>query len=139
MKPIKKPRARRAAAALELALLLPPLCLLALGSLDVARMLFAYTTITNCARNGALHASDATAAVNSPYSSYQQAAIVDGSSLSPALATTDVSMSTGSDGYGSYVDVTVTYKVASLSNLLSSSTSTLSRTVRMRVVPASPG
>lgn len=140
MKPKETARPRRAAVALELALVLPVLCLMALGGLDFARILFAYTTITNCAFNGALYASDATAAAKSPYTSYALAAVADGSSLTnPALSTSDVALASGSDTYGSYVEVTVTYRVPMLTGLFASSTATLARKVRMRVAPALPG
>jgi Flp pilus assembly protein TadG len=130
---------RRAAAALELTILLPLICLLALGSLDFARVLSAYATITDCARNGALYASDATASARSPYANYATAAIADGASLSPQLTASNVSLTTSSDSYGSLVEVRVTYQVTLLCGLFSTSTQSLSRTVKMRVAPAVPG
>jgi Flp pilus assembly protein TadG len=130
---------RRAAASLEMAILLPLICLLALGSLDFARVLCAYATITDCARNGALYASDATASARSPYANYAAAAIADGASLSPALTASNVSLTTSSDIYSSLVEVTVSYQVTLFCGLLSTSTQSLSRTVKMRVAPAAPG
>ncbi|WZP01145.1 TadE/TadG family type IV pilus assembly protein (plasmid) [Isosphaeraceae bacterium EP7] len=128
-------RRKKAAAALELTILLPWLCLLALGSLDIGRVLSAHATITDCARNGALHASDATAAARSPYANYAAAAMADGASLSPALTASNVSLSTSSDSYGSYVEVKVAHEVPLLCGVLSASTCKVSRTVRMRVAP----
>ena len=48
-------------------------------------------------------------------------------------------VSSGTDTYGSYVEVTVTYQFQMLSGLLGSSTQTLTRAVRMRVAPSLPG
>src|SRR5260370_14368738 len=49
---------RPAAAAVELALLLPLLTLLLVISVDFARLYYHYMTITNCARNGAMWLCD---------------------------------------------------------------------------------
>lgn len=135
--PTRRPD-RRGAAAVELALLLPFLSLLGLGAVDFARVFHAYATITTCARNGAIYASDPTASANSPYANYAAAAVADGASLIPQLTAAGVSSTNGSDAYGGYVAVTVTYQLPMLTGLLGSSSQTLSRTVRMRVVPTSP-
>lgn len=129
---------RRAAAAVELTLMLPVLSMLIVVGVDFARIFYTSATITTCARNGALYASDVTAAVNSPYSGYAGAAIIDGSNLSPPLAASNVSLAYGTDTYGGYVVVTVTYPFQMISGLLGSSTQTLTRSVRMRVAPFLP-
>jgi Flp pilus assembly protein TadG len=134
------PRRRRGAAAAELAILLLPMLYLVVMGADLARMLAAYTVITNCARNGALYLCDSTTSANSPYTSYQQAAMADGSSLSPALSSSKITSASGTDTSGSYVAVTVAYDFPVLATKFfgGSSTYTISRTVTMRVAPATP-
>lgn len=132
-------RRERAAAAVELTLMLPVLSYLIVVGIDFGRIFYTYATITTCARNGALYASDVTTAANSPYSGYAAAALFDGSNLSPALVASNVSLTSGTDTYGSYVEVTVTYQFQMLSGLLGSSTQALTRAVRMRVAPSLPG
>ena len=88
---------RRGVAAAEFALLLPFLCIFLLGTIDFSRLFYSYITITNCARNGALWATDPYAnpslgtvtATNpqSPYASVTAAALAD-SNLSPTPTVT---------------------------------------------------
>jgi Flp pilus assembly protein TadG len=128
---------RRAAAAVELAVMLPLLALILVGTCDFARVFYYYLTITNCARNGALWASDPTTSVYSQYSTVQQAALADASNLSPTPTVTS-SNGTDADGHPN-VSVTVTYTFQMVSGYLGFSSITLSRTVEMRVAPAAPG
>ncbi len=51
-------RSRRAAAALELALVLPILAFLLVVIVDFCRVHYYSVTLSNCARSGALYASD---------------------------------------------------------------------------------
>ena len=53
-----RPAPRRGGAAAELALLLPVLSFILIVAIDFCRLFYAYNVITNCARNGALWASD---------------------------------------------------------------------------------
>jgi Flp pilus assembly protein TadG len=123
----------------ELALLMTPLPILVVLAVDTARMLYAYNVITNCARNGALYACDSTAAANSPYSNYQQAAMADGGSLNPALSSSKITLTNGTDASGSYVAVKVAYDFPVLcTSYFGGSTFTMSQTVTMRVAPATP-
>lgn len=154
-----KHHCRRAAAAAELALLLPVICFLFVLTVDVCRLFYSYLTITNCARNGALYACDTYSASQSPYTSYQLAALADsktasGNSLfSPALTTSNISSQSGTDANGdNYVAVTVTYtfqplvvftgfRGESLPSTAGSGTNgswPLSSTVRMKVIPTVP-
>jgi hypothetical protein len=112
---------------------------LLLGTIDFARLFYHYSTITTCARNGALYACDATGSADSQYANYQQAAIADGASLNPPLTVSNVSMTSGTDAAGAYVAVTVTYDYKMVTTyLFGTNTVTLSRTVRMLVEPATP-
>src|SRR5438270_11392137 len=76
---------RRAAAIVELALLLPFLALLFAAAADFGRVFYYYVTVTNCARSGALYASiDATHAADS--TGIQSAAQAEAPELSSTLS-----------------------------------------------------
>ncbi|MFL5240482.1 MAG: TadE/TadG family type IV pilus assembly protein [Gemmataceae bacterium] len=126
-------RRRRGVAAAELAILLPFLAFLFIAAVDFGRIFYFYVTITNCARGGALYASsDATH--TSDTTGITNAALADSPNLSPSPT---VSSTTGTDGAGNaYVQVTVNYTFQTITNFpgIASST-TLSRSVRMRVAP----
>jgi Flp pilus assembly protein TadG len=128
---------RRGAAIVELALLLPLLAFLFVIAVDYARIFYYSLTIENCARNGALYGSDPFAASQSPYASISEAALADGSNLQPQPTVTSTN---GTDSLGNaYVEVTVSWTFASLTNLPGvPSTTNLSRTVRMRIAPTTP-
>jgi Flp pilus assembly protein TadG len=137
---------RRGAAAAELAIVAPFLAFILLFAIDFCRLLYAYNTITNAARNGALWASDplANPAIaglpsQSPYSSVQAAALADANNLNPALTTSNITQTSGSDGQGNAtVVVTVQYPFKLITSYLGFNTATLSRQVTMRVIPAAP-
>ncbi len=88
--PIHPPRrTRRGGAIVELALALPLLLVILLICVDGCRLFFAYTTVTNAARNGALWASDPLAngtasPSQSTYATVTAAALADASNLNPA-------------------------------------------------------
>ena len=125
---------RKAAAALELALLMPMLSYVCVVTIDYSRLFFFWTTIAPCALNGAYYLSDSNMAASSGYSSYQQAALADASNLSPAPT---VSTTSGTDSSGNaYVTVTVSYAFQTLFNYPGIPSSvTLSRKVQMAVTP----
>jgi Flp pilus assembly protein TadG len=128
---------RKGAAAVELAILLPLLAFLFVIGVDYSRLFYYSLTVANCARNGALYGCDPTQdAAASPYTSIQQAALADASSLSP---TPTVTSSYGSDSSGNYVEVTVTYQFQTITNYPGvPNTINISRTVRMMMIPAVP-
>jgi Flp pilus assembly protein TadG len=139
-------RARKGAAAVELAVLLPVLMLLFVITVDFARAFYYSISITNAARDGALWASDPTlvAANQSPYSSYQDAALSefknpDGSWRFSPPPTCDPPVY-GTDSKGNaYVEVTVHYEFSSIVNFPTlPDTLHLQRTVRMRMAPQLP-
>jgi Flp pilus assembly protein TadG len=138
-RPWPRRRTRRlGASSVELALLMPLLGLFFLIAADFARLYYHYTIITNCARNGALYGSDPVAALESPYTTLQAAALADASDLvnpSPTVASTN-----GTDALGNpYIEVTVAYPFATVSNYPGlSNPINLTRTVRMRVTPSTP-
>lgn len=131
-----KGKERRGAAAVELAVLLPFLVYLFLISIDYARIFYCSLTIENCARNGAVFASNVNN-YSSPYSSIQQAAIADGGNLNPPLTTDNVTVANGTDANNnSIVTVTVTYVFQTITGYPGLPTTVnLSRSVEMRVAP----
>jgi Flp pilus assembly protein TadG len=135
--PAASRRTRLGSAAVELALLLPILGLLLLITVDFARLYYHYSIVTNCARNGALYGGDPTAAQNSPYANLTAAALADAANLSPQPT---VSSANGTDSSGNpYVTVTVVYPFTTISNYPGlSNPINLTRTVQMRVAPATP-
>src|SRR4051812_42835895 len=88
---------RTGTAVVELAVLLPVLVMLFLVTVDFARVYYFSLTLTNCARAGALYASDPTAAVESPFPTTESAALADATNLSPQPT---ISQSTGIDAAG---------------------------------------
>jgi Flp pilus assembly protein TadG len=135
---MRTPRpARPAAATVELAVLAPFLVFLFVAVLDYGRIFYDSLTVESCARNGALYASDAIAAAESPYTSVQQAALADASNLSP---TPTVSSTNGTDSNGNaYVEVTVSYSFQTIVSYPGiPQTTPISRTVRMRVAASVP-
>jgi Flp pilus assembly protein TadG len=135
---------RRGASAVELALLLPMLLFILLGAVDFCRLFYAYTTITNCARNGALWLSDPLAngtvtPSQSPYATYQAAALADANGLDPALTTSHITSSSGTDSNGdSIISVTINYNYRMITSYFGYKTIDLSRRVTMRAAPATP-
>ena len=128
---------RSGIATVELALLLPFLAFIFVAAVDYGRVFYYSITIENCARNGALYASDPIAAAQSSYASLSDAALSDAPNISPTPTVTSTS---GTDASGrSYVDVTVTYTFTTLTSYpgIPSST-TISRTVRTDVAPTAP-
>ncbi len=127
---------RRGAAAVELAVLLPLIAFLLLIATDFSRVFYYSIIVTNCARNGALYASDPTTATQTPYTSIEQAALADAPNVSGATVTS----STGSSSSGGgYVDVTVKYTFHTITSFPGiPNTVELTRTVRMRQVAVVP-
>jgi Flp pilus assembly protein TadG len=72
-------RRRQGASAIELAVLLPLLAVLALGCVDLGRFVYAYIVVTNAARAGAGYASGHpyTAATYSTWQAKAQQAVAD--------------------------------------------------------------
>jgi len=133
---------RRAAAVVELVVLLPVVVFLFAIAIDFARVFYYLLTVDNCARNGAVFAS--LAAESSEWQgnggliqATQQAAIADGGSLNPPLATSNVTVQNGTDANGNaVVEVTVTYPFAPIVRFPGIGTTlSLTRTVQMRTAP----
>lgn len=108
-------RVRRGIATVELALVLPFLLLTFVLIGDFSRI-FHYSVITtNCARNGALYASDQSIADVSPYTSLEEAALADAAGLSPQPV---IESTAGTHASGlEYVEVTASYPFRMLTRL----------------------
>ena len=134
----RRPAGRPAAAAVELALVLPFLAFLAVIGIDFARLFHTSVILGNCARNGALYESDAYNKAESPYPTVREAALADAPELKNPSPT--VTTDSGVDPTGqAYVAVTVTHHFRTIvSYPLVPDSVQLSRTVRMNRAPMNP-
>ena len=124
---------RRGVAAVEMAVLLPLLFFILLAVVDFARVFHYSTTLDDCARAGALYASEVADRSSdlSVAAAARQAALADGASLNPPLTAEQVEVSVA-DGTAS---VTVHYQFRSITNFPGiPSTFDLTRTVHMNVI-----
>ena len=147
---------RKGVQVLEFAVLLPFLAFMFVIVIDWARIFYYSITVTNCARNGAMYYARAQSATTTtaPYTDdglvnlylnaspdpVTAAALADASDLAPAPT---VTKNTGSDTYGPYVEVTVSYAFQtvthfSVATFVVPSSTNVTSTVRMYVPPESP-
>jgi Flp pilus assembly protein TadG len=136
-------RSRTGSAAVELAVVLPFLAFLFVITIDFARIFYVSLTLSSCARNGMIYASNIAnysgwEGSSSQISSVQQAAVADGTSLNPALTTSNVSVVTGTSNGHSVVTVTVSYTFSTITNFPTVPSVTISRSEQTRVAPAAP-
>lgn len=127
----------RGAAVVELAVLLPLLAFLFVISVDFARVYYFSVTLTNCARAGALYASDPSMQAESPFANAQAAALADAKNLTPPPAVTS---SSGVDDSGrEYVEVSVAYTFTTITGFPGVPNEVnLVRSVRMNVSASTP-
>ena len=147
--------ARRATATVELAVLLPFLVALFLFAVDFARIFYFSITIENAIHNSALFASQVFDNQNQQWIGNQQywqgpngqlvsqpkvAAELDGTNLNPALADSNITITTGVDADGNPVNiVTVTYTFNTIVPYPGiPSPLTITRTAQVRVAPPTP-
>ena len=130
-------RYTRGAAVVELAVTLPLLAFLFVISVDFARVYYYSVTLTNCARAGAMYASDPATQSESPFASVHAAALSDASNLSPPPT---VSSSSGVDASGkAYVEVSTAYTFTTITGFPGVPNQVnLVRTVRMNVSASTP-
>src|SRR5687767_1445455 len=88
---------RRGAAAVEFALVLPLLLVLTVAAVDFARVYHYSQIVTDCARTGAMFASNPDVADPSPYETAEEAALAGAASLKPA-PTVEIAQGTDSTG-----------------------------------------
>lgn len=129
-----RPLLRTGAATVELALVLPMLLLLFLVGMDYSRVFYATVIVSNCARNGALYASDPNVAGRSAYETLEAAVQADATDLTGPL---QISTLQGTDPQGyEWVEVTVDYQFETAVNYVGiPSHVDISRRVRMRKAP----
>jgi hypothetical protein len=117
------------------------LCFVGMITTDYSRLFYAWTTLADCSRNGALFGSYASSNSPSPFASatssittIQQAALADATNLSPSPTVTSA---TGTDSNGiAYVKVTVTYTFTTVINYPGIPNSvTLTRSLQMAATP----
>ena len=130
-------RQRRGAAVVELAVLLPLLVFLFVITVDFARIYYFSVTLQNCARAGALHASDPLVADESAFASTEAAALSDATNITPSPTITKTD---GVDASGrAYVTVTAAYTFRSIARFPGVPAQVnLARSVRMYVAAISP-
>lgn len=127
---------RRGATVVELAVLLPLLVFVFVIAVDFARVFYYSVTLTNCARSGAMYASDPTTSAESPFASTQAAALADAVNLSPPPTISTVN---GIDGGRPYVEVTAVYTFRTITGFPGIPNQVnLTRKVRMNVSASSP-
>jgi Flp pilus assembly protein TadG len=148
-------RSRRATATAELAILLPFLVGLFLFAADFARVFYVTITIENAIHDGALFGSQVFDNQNQQWIGNVQywqgpngqlvslekvAAELDGSNLSPALADSNITVTSGTDADGNPVNiVTVTYTFTTIVPYPGiPSPVTITRTAQVRIAPATP-
>lgn len=121
---------RHGAAVVELAVVLPLLAFFFLIGVDFSRVFYYSLTLQNCARAGAMYASDVCMAGESPFASPQEAALADATNLVPSPT---ISAEDGIDRRGrSFVEVTAAYRYRPIARIPGVPTEmNLARSVRM--------
>lgn len=128
---------RKGVAAVELAVLLPLLVFLFLITIDFARVFYFSLTLTNCARAGALYASDPAVAHESPFADVQAAALADATNISPSptITQTQATDASGRD----YVIVTASYTFSTVTGFPGIPNNlALTRSVKMYIAANTP-
>ena len=128
---------RSGAAVVELAVLLPMLALLFVIAIDAGRMFYFSLTVQNCARSGALYASDPHVANESPFAGVQEAALADAPNLDPPPT---IQLTNSVDAVGNaYVEVSAEYTFPTITKFPGIPQEIdLVRTVRMYVAADKP-
>ena len=132
---LRKSRSRKrgGAAVVELAVLVPFLTFLFVIAMDWARLMYFSIEVNECARSGALYASDSTYAAQSRYANVKDAALADAPELAPTGTVTSTQITSGGNAY---VKVTVAVPFKTITNFPGvPSSQTVSRSVEMRVAP----
>ena len=126
--------ARKAAVAVEAAVMMPLLLLLMVIAVDYARVYKDLQVIADSARIGALFAADPDLADCSGYETVEEIVLAAAVDLSPQPT---VSVEYGTDSCGDkYAEVTVTHSFRLLTRFLTSQPLALSRKARARLRPA---
>lgn len=126
---------RRGAAIVEFAVLLPFLLYLCIIAVDWARLMYFSQCVNDCARAGAIWASDDEVRLKSRYATVTAAALAEAPGINPTPTvsqTTDVT----AQGKPDWVTVTVSMQFDTISNFPGvPKTQSITRSVRMKVAP----
>ena len=122
----------------EFAIVAPVLVILIVLVADFSRLFYSYLTLTNCSRNGALHAADPT---DSPYANAEAEARADASNLPSSYLTANAITQSGSN-----VECTLDFEFQALIKYpfplpgfdQSTNRMTLRQSLTMRTVPTLP-
>ena len=113
--------------------LLPFLIWLVVISVDWARLMYYTITINDCARSGAIWASDAELRMKSRYTTVTAAALAEAPELTP---TPTVTLQSGTYEGNPAAIVTVSTRFQTITDFPGvPSSDTITRTVRMRIAP----
>ncbi|MFC6356667.1 TadE/TadG family type IV pilus assembly protein [Luethyella okanaganae] len=104
---VRGPGGERGAAAVEFALMLPVLLMLVLGLLEFSRVYNVQISLSNAAREGAR-----VMAIHNDAAQARSAASAAAPSVSPAIASSDITVSPDTCADGSTVTVTIDYDIA---------------------------
>jgi Flp pilus assembly protein TadG len=127
---------RKGAAIVEFAVLLPFLLYLCVVAVDWARLLYFSQCVNDCARSGALWASDEETQKKSRYTTVQAAALAESPGLSPTPSVTQTTTTHPSTNKPVWVSVTVAMQFDTISNFPGVPKSqTITRSVRAKVAP----
>lgn len=130
-------RHRSGTAVVEFAVLLPFITLVFLVGTDWCQIYYAATTVTDCARRGALAASgldfgDRSLSASERISRGKSAAAINGETLNPPLVADDVTVTTVGDN----VTVTIAYDFQSTTGMMGfGDTWTITRSSTMPIHP----
>jgi Flp pilus assembly protein TadG len=123
---------RKGAAAVELAMALPLLVLFFAIMVDFARVFYYQEILSNCARNGAVFATDASIQQKSGFDELEQVALAAAGPLTGEVTVESNTVAETQDQV--FVDVTASYTYVPILRIPGLVEDThLSRTVRMRV------
>jgi Flp pilus assembly protein TadG len=106
------PNNERGAAAVEFAILLPLLLMLVLGTIEFGRAYNAQITLTNAARDGVRYMAIANDPVGAKDKAMKAAA-----SVSTAIPSSDVKLSTTTCSTGNQVTLTITYNLSTITGI----------------------
>jgi Flp pilus assembly protein TadG len=127
---------RRGVATVELALVLPVLCVLFVVAVDFTRVFYFTITLTGVARNGALYASSGSAAALDD-DAIKAHALMDATTLQ--VKRLSIKLVRDNDAFPTAVEVIVTYPFSTVTRFPGvPSEFTLKRSVRIRVAPDVP-
>jgi Flp pilus assembly protein TadG len=127
---------RRGAAIVEFAVLLPFLLYLCIIAVDWARLMYFSQCVNDCARAGALWASDEEVRQKSRYTTVTAAALAESPGLSPTPTVAQTDTVNSSTGKSEWVTVTVSMQFDTISNFPGvPKTQPITRSVRMKVAP----